>query len=262
MWSLLSSRWSSVAVAGLVVALTLFGLASCGTQGYAPPLSGPKHATLSSASGSRSQAGVLLTPFDALHVIVYYRGDKLPASSSLTPAQLRENSCVGSLVAPITGGDSLPAGTAEFAPDPAGGMDVSVAPSANLYVVVLRTTGDPSSAGAILACGAPLSGRSQYFDLYPPQTGNAGIGLGTALMSPIVATRLDFTMSSGEGARPSAWEAHTGSCTGSVLASGQIKANITRPSGVIYQAQGAHPWWITLTLVDSETLCGEVSSHS
>jgi hypothetical protein len=141
-------------------------------------------------------------------------------------------------------------------------MDVSVAPSANLYVVVLRTTTGPAAASTILACGAPLSGRSQYFDLYPPQTGNAGIGLGTALMSPIVATRLDFTVSSGEGAGPSAWKAHTGSCTGAVLASGQIEANTTKPGGVIYQSLGAHPWWITLTLGDGETLCGEVSAHT
>jgi hypothetical protein len=261
MWSLLSSRWSPLAVAGLVV-LTLVGLSGCGTQGYAPSLRGPEHATLSSTSERRSQASVLLTPFDALHVIVYYRGDKLPTSGSPTPAQLRENSCVGPLVAPIAGGDSQSAGTADYAADPAGGMDVSVEPSANLYVVVLSTTSDPTAASAILACGAPLSGRSQYFDLYPPQTGNAGIGLGTALMSPIVATRLDFTVSSGAGAPSLAWEAHTGSCTGAVLASGQIKANAARPSGVIYQSLGAHPWWITLALVDGETLCGEVNSHT
>jgi hypothetical protein len=203
-----------------------------------------------------------LTPFDALHVIVYYRGSKLPASGSPIPAQLRENSCVGPLVAPITGGDSPAAGTADFAPDPAGGVDVSVAPSANLYVVVLRTTGDSSTASTILACGAPLSGRSQYFDLYPPQTGNAGIGLGTALMSPIVGTRLDFTMTSGAGALPSAWAVHSGSCSGQVLASGQVEANTARPGGIIYQSLGAHPWWITLTLVDGQILCGEATSHS
>jgi hypothetical protein len=141
-------------------------------------------------------------------------------------------------------------------------MDVSVAPNANLYVVVLRTTADPSVAGTILACGAPLSGRSQYFDLYPPQTGNAGIGLGTALMSPIVATRLDFTVSGGQGVHPTAWAAHTGSCAGAVLASGQVKTNTSTLRGVIYQSLGAHPWWITLTLVDGETLCGEVSTDA
>jgi hypothetical protein len=204
-----------------------------------------------------------LTPFDALHVIVYYRGEKLPTVGSSTSAQLRENTCIGPLVAPIAGGDQHAAGTgtAEYAPDPAGGMDVSVAPSANLYVVVLRTASDPSEASSILACGAPLSGRSQYFDLYPPETGNAGIGLGTALMSPIVATRLDFTLS-GAGARPSAWATHTGSCSGAVLASGQIEANSAKPAGVIYQAPGAHLWWMTLTLIDGQTLCGEVTAHT
>jgi hypothetical protein len=261
MWSLLSSRWSSWMVAGLV-ALTLVGLSGCGTQGYAPSLGSPEHATLSSTGERSSQASVLLTPFDALHVVVYYRGDKLPTSGSPTPAQLRANSCAGPLVAPIAGGDSQATGTADYASDPAGGMDVSVAPSANLYVVVLRTTGNPSASSTILACGAPLSGRSQYFDLYPPQTGNAGIGLGTALMSPVVATRLDFTVRGGQGARPSAWAAHTGSCTGAVLASGQVSTNPSTPGGVIYQSLGAHPWWITLTLVDGDTLCGEVSMHA
>jgi hypothetical protein len=142
-------------------------------------------------------------------------------------------------------------------------MDVSVAPSGNLYVVVLRSTGDPSAAGAILACGAPLSGRRQYFDLYPPQTGNAGIGLGTALMSPIVATRLDFTLGSGEAAPPTQWEVHTGSCTGAALASGQIKSSAASgPSGIIYQPLSAHPWWVTLSLRDGRTLCGKVTPHT
>jgi hypothetical protein len=208
---------------------------------------------------------------------VYYRGDQLPTVGSLTPAQLRENSCDGPLVAPLAAaGDSLDAGAksatpgtsaetsglADFAPDPAGGMDVSVAPSANLFVVVLREveSGDSgANANDILACGAPLSGRNQYFDLYPPETGNAGIGLGTALMSPVVATRLDFTMT-GDRLQPQAWAVHTGSCSGVVLASGSIKSNTSRPSGVIYQTLGTHPWWMTLSMPGGQTLCGEVTN--
>jgi hypothetical protein len=82
-------------------------------------------------------------------------------------------------------------------------------------------------------------------------------------MSPIVATRLDFTLGSGGVARPTQWQVHSGSCTGAALASGQIKSGVASgPSGIIYQPLGAHPWWITLSLIGGQTLCGEVTTHT
>jgi hypothetical protein len=72
----------------LVLALALFG---CGTEGNAPPLGSPGHAILTLSGSGSSQASVLLTPFTALHVTVYYRGKQVPTSGALTPAQLREN---------------------------------------------------------------------------------------------------------------------------------------------------------------------------
>jgi len=253
----------------LVLALALGG---CGTEGNAPPLGRPGHASLAISGSGSSQASVLLTPFAALHVTVYYRGKQVPTSGALTPAQLRENGCTGPLVAPITDGSLLATGTADangtsgtsietsalvgYVPDPSGGMDVSVAPSANLYVVVLDHRDDP--AAAIVACGDPLSGKNQYFDLFPIQTGSAGIALGTALISPIAATRLDFTIKS-DSLQPAAWAVHTGSCTGSVLASGSVDSKTNPETGVIYQALDSNRWWVELTGANGQTLCGQVT---
>ncbi|MGO8950660.1 MAG: hypothetical protein ACLQUY_24010 [Ktedonobacterales bacterium] len=258
-----SSRYSLAAMlAMLALVLCLVG---CGTQGNAPPLGTPANATLTSlpsAGSSGAVATVVLKPFNALHVTVYYRGNKLPTVDARTPAQLRESSCAGPVVAPITVsafGATAPGSTSSlvsYSPDPAGGMDISEAPSGNLYVVVLNPQANLLTG--YLVCGAPLSGQNQYFDLYPPQVGNAGIALGTALMSPIAATALSFSITRGTF-QPVAWAVHTGSCTGAVQASGSFEAKTAKPTGVIYQNPQAHRWWIILAGAGGQTLCGQVA---
>ena len=265
-----SSHFAS-ATALILLALALC-LGACGTQGNPPPLGKQMRATLTPVSGvsaGRPEASVLLTPVNALHVTVYYRGKKLPTVGANTPAQLRKNNCLGALVAPITvasteggeiPGSTVPGGSstlASFAPSPSGGMDILVPSSGNLYVVVLNQPGD--STADYLVCGSPLSGQNQYFDLYPPQTGSSGIALGTALMTPIVATLLTFSITHGSFT-PVGWSIRTGSCTGTIVGSGEFSGGATKPTGVIYESAGAHTWWVNLTGPGGSTLCGPVAS--
>ena len=163
-------------------------LLAAAPNGNAPPLGKSGHASLTSPGSDVALASVALAPLGALRVTVYYRGKLVPTTGAQTPAELRENGCLGPLVAPISDGNPvLGAGTpgttgtptpgagtplADYAADPAGGMDVSFAPGANLYVVVYSQRNDP--AAHILACGDPLSGQNQFFDLYPPQVLGAG----------------------------------------------------------------------------------------
>jgi hypothetical protein len=137
-------------------------------------------------------------------------------------------------------------------------MDVAVVPGANLYVVVYSDRND--SAAHILACGDPLSGRNQYFDLYPPQVLGAGVALGTALMTPIDATRLSFTLSDAT-LRPTTWAVRNSSCSGAVLASGSVDPSTKPMSGVIYRALGKDLWWVELTASGGRTLCGQVATY-
>jgi hypothetical protein len=256
-----------------LLALLLF-ITACGSEGNAPPLGKSGHAILSSPGSDIALASVGLAPLGALHVTAYYRGKLIPTTGAETPAELRENGCLGPVVAPISDGNPmLGAGTpgatatppvgaraplANYAPDPAGGMDVAVAPGANLYVVVYSARNDP--AAHILACGDPLSGRNQYFDLYPPQVLGGGVALGTALMTPIDATRLSFTAGN-TTLRPKTWSVRTGSCTGAVLASGPIDSSTSPMSGVIYRALGRNKWWVGLSGANGLTLCGEVVTN-
>jgi hypothetical protein len=256
-----------------LLALLLF-IAGCGTKGNAPALGKSGHASLTSPGSDVALASVALAPLGALRVTVYYRGKLIPTTGAQTPAELRENGCLGTLVAPISDGNpTLGAGTpgatgtpaagagtplAEYAPDPAGGTDVAVAPGANLYVVVYSERNNP--AAHIVACGDPLSGQNQYFDLYPPQVLGAGVALGTALMTPIDATRLSFTAGN-TALRPTTWAVRSGSCTGAVLASGPVDSSSSSVSGVIYQALGRSKWWVELSGADGLTLCGEVVAN-
>jgi hypothetical protein len=260
---------SATALIFLALALCL---GACGTQGKPPPLGKQVRATLTPVSGASAgltSASVLLTPVDALHVTVYYRGKKLPTVGANTPAQLRKNSCLGALVAPITvasteggetPGSAVPSGSpalASFAPSPSGGMDVLVPSSGNLFVVVLNQPGNTTAN--YLVCGAPLSGQNQYFDLYPPETGSSGIALGTALMTPIIATVLTFSITHGSFT-PVGWSIRTGSCTGAIVGSGEFAGGVAKPTGVTYESVGAHAWWITLTESGGSTLCGPAAS--
>ncbi len=254
-------------LASLAFLLLLAGLAGCGTHGNAPTLGKPGHASLTLSSSQQSQATVVLTPFHALHVTVYFRGKQVPTTGAQTPAQIRENGCVGPLLAPITDGNpskgattsgtsSHPSSLVDYAPDPTGGMDVAAAPSANLFVIVLNHRDDPSAD--ILACGDPLSGQNQYFNLNPPQVGNAGVALGTALMSPIVAVRLTFTVHD-DAFQPVVWAVHENSCTGALVAGGPLGAKTTPLGGVIYREQDSTRWWVVLTAGNGQVVCGQVN---
>jgi hypothetical protein len=240
-------------------------LSGCGTHGNAPTLGKSGHASLTPAGSPQSQATVELTPFHALHVTVYFRGKQIPTTGAQTPAQIRENDCVGPLLAPITDGTlgatssgtpAHPSTMVDYTPDPAGGMDVAAAPSANLYVIVLNHRDDPSAD--ILACGDPLSGQNQYFNLNPPQVGSAGVALGTALMSPITAVRLSFTLRE-NAFQPVAWAVHENSCTGALVADGPLDAKTSPLQGVIYRTQDSTRWWVVLTGGNGQMLCGRVS---
>ncbi len=238
-----------ICIAVLVCALAV---ASCGTQGYAPPLGKPAHVAIGSAGAAT------LTPIHALRVVAYYKGKLLPATGAATPAELHRDSCDGPFVAALT--DGTPTSGAHAAvpttPDPDGGLDVAVDPGAQWYVVVYDRANDPPAQ--VVACGHPLSGRQQYFDLYTAAKGSSGIALGTALVSPITATRIDISLSGGAAASQSTWAVHTASCDGAALAQGTISPGGTTGAGVVFATPGATPWWVTLASEGGAPMCAEV----
>ena len=261
----------------LLLLLTLV-LAGCGSKGNAPTLGQPAVATLSGTGGQASYSASL-TPVVALHASVFYKGAAVPVKGAQTPAQLRRGSCFGPFVAELTDGNSpatethiaapgatptaVPGAPVATAPDPRGGMDVDVAPDASLFVIVLARANDP--AASVVACGQPLSGRRQYFDLYPPT--NNDIATGNALFDPIVASRVAITrQAAGAGAAgsvPSAWAVRQGSCTGTELASGKIASGDATPyGGTVFAPLSPEQWWVTLTLAGGAVLCGQAQTAS
>ena len=240
-------------------------LAGCGSRGYAPPLSGTGHATLTTPGGQRLGAATL-TPFYALHVVTYYPSSSaIPYADAKTPVQLRSDACNGPVLAALTqnapGPDATSAtsqagmptttatGAAEAATGPvvvrsdsAGGVDVSLSQTENSYVVVLDQPNDPAERE--LACGHPLSDRRQFFDLYPPVIGSNSTGKGFALMEPISATNVQIQLASAP-AQPLAWEIHSSGCDGAVLGSGAVASGATTGSGVVFAALDTSHWWLT-----------------
>lgn len=240
-------------------------LTACGTQGYAPPLGKSARATLTNAADPGVTITASLTPAYATHVAVYFKGQPLPLTGAQTPAQLRQGSCFGPVVAPLSDGNA-PAGvsstpdvkpvnsevnTVTTAPDPAGGTDVDVAPGAQWYVTVLTKTNNPDAP--VAACGSPLSERRQYFDLYPPQ--NNSIAIGNALQDPILATHITFSGPSLASAQPTSWAVHTDNCSGPVVASGSVSQN----RATVFKALDAKTWWLSLTFAADNVLCGQVN---
>lgn len=263
----------------LAALLAVVVLAGCGSKGNAPELGQPAAATLAGTSGQASYSASL-TPVVALHASVFYKGAAVPVKGAQTPAQLRRGSCFGPFVAELTDGNSpatethLPAAGATpsaalgapvaTAPDPRGGMDVDVAPDASLFVIVLARANDPTAS--VVACGQPLSGRRQYFDLYPPT--NNDIATGNTLFDPIVASRVAIApqgagAASEASSTPSAWGVREGSCTGTALASGKIAAGSAAPyGGTVFATLAPEQWWVTLTLADGAILCGQARTAS
>src|SRR5258708_40374356 len=105
----------------ITVLVCALAVASCGTQGYAPPLGKPAHVALGSAGSA------ILTPMHALRVVAYYKGKQLPATGTATPAELHRDSCSGPFVAALT--DGAPAAVAHAAapsmPIPDSPLDVA-----------------------------------------------------------------------------------------------------------------------------------------
>lgn len=248
----------------LVVLVGMVALAGCGSHGQAAPLGKPASASLTAAGASHPAATASLIPFDAIHVAPFYRGAEIPATGAQHPAQLRQGSCIGPFIAPLSdgnvitpadnGGATTPPATTQ--PDPRGGVDVAVAPSADLYVVVVDHPNDPTAP--VVACGHPLSGLRQYFDLYPPETGSNGIGRGAALMEPLASTRVTVTLTS-ETAVPATWTVRDGSCAGTLLASGAIAAGTRQGTGVIFQPVQAGAWWVSVASGSGPALCGKTA---
>jgi hypothetical protein len=100
-------------------------------------------------------------------------------------------------------------------------------PSDQLWLALLST---PGANPDILACGHPLSGDKQYFDLLSVTEQNGQLFLGhtlaTALSEPIIASHVDVKLAPSTSG-PVTWTVHSGSCTGSTVASGQFAANAT-----------------------------------
>lgn len=258
-------------MAGLAAALGLtLALAACGSHGNAPSLGNPATATLTGAAGTSAGAATYMariTPFTALHVVVQYKGHQLPTSGTQTPAQLRRYSCFGAYVAPLTDGNpATPAEapgeqdeTVATAPDPNGGMDVDVAPDANLFVDVMARRNDPTAP--VVACGEPLSGQRQFFDLYPPT--NNSIAIGNALFDPITAVHVAISPASGASAAPApvSWTIHNGGCDGVPVGGDTIPKGAHAPyGGAVYVALATGQWWVTLALADGTTLCGQTKA--
>lgn len=246
------------------VLLSVLVLSGCGTHGLAAPLAKPASAKLLASGASQPSGTVTLEPFTGVHIVPNYRGQVIPLTGAQHPVQLREGSCVGPFIAALSDGNVItPANNggattppAATQPDPHGGMDVDVAPSANLYVVVIDHPNDPNAP--IVACGNPLSGSRQYFDLYPPAEGSNGIGRGTALMEPLSFTHLMVTLNSATTA-PATWAIHTGSCAGATLATGTIPASKSTGSGVVFQQLQAGAWWVSVASAGAPSLCGKAT---
>ena len=237
--------------------LGLLALAACGSHGYAPSLGKSATVALVGASGGQSFGSATFTPTYGAHIVTYYKGKLVPYVGAQTPVELREGDCAGKALAALTQATAAPIASAlVVAPAPNSGVDVSTTTSANLFVVVRQQANDANAPA--IACGDPLSGQRQYFNLYPPSTGPNGYSLGLVLMEPILATRVNVALSSPASAATT-WAVHAGSCSGATLAQGQIAAGAKDATGVIFSALDASHW--RLTLSDSsgaQTLCKQV----
>lgn len=252
-----------VALAVLAVAL-----AACGTKGAAPTLGPVQTVRLDSAGPAATAGTITLTPIHAARFQVFYLGKQLPLTGAQTPAQLRSGGCNGPLIAPLTDGNPSPAAapspTATPAPtvtaQPAASgdaMQVAVEPSAGLTVVVLARRDDAKAP--VVACGQPLSGKRQFFDLYPPDVGSNGTARGIALLDPITATRVDVSVrSTNQTTEPTGWEVTSGSCTGTKLGGGALSGRSATAQGILFATVDTHTWWAAVTQTDGERICSKV----
>jgi hypothetical protein len=194
-----------------------------------------------------------LTPVYGSHIAPNFKGQAIPWANAQNPVQLRKGACNGDVLAALTEGAPGPTTgqTPLVKPNPAGGVTVALAPSADLWVSVLDHTGDDAH---ILACGHPLSDRKQFFDLYEATKGVNGIALGAALIEAVPLTRLDLNLISAASG-PVTWTVRSGGCNGNEVASGSL-ANGAQ-SDMIFTALDTSDWWVTVN-ANSATSCGKV----
>jgi hypothetical protein len=247
-------RWRVSRLATLAPLIALVALAACGSQGYAPALGKSATVALAGAGDGQSLGSATFTPFYAAHIATYYKGKLVPYEGAQTPVELRDGTCTGKPLAALTAATAAPiASDLAVAPDAKAGVDVATATSANLFVVVRQQANDANAP--VLACGDPLSGRKQFFNLYLATEGSNGYSLGIALMEPITATRVGVALAS-PAATMTTWAVRAGSCSGATLAQGQIAAGAKDASGVIFAALDASHWRLTLANASgAQTLC-------
>jgi hypothetical protein len=235
-------------------AVAMLALVACGSQGHASALGQPASATLTLTSSTQTVGVAHLTPVYGSHIAPYFKGQPVPWANAQNPVQLRKAACNGDVLAALTENAPGPAnGPAPLVkPNPAGGVTVALAPSADLWVSVLDHTGDDAH---ILACGHPLSDRKQYFDLYDATKGVNGIAFGTALIEAVTISRLDLDLTAVANEEVS-WTVRADGCTGSEVASGSL-ANGAPRSDMIFAPLDTSSWWVTVT-TNGATSCGKV----
>lgn len=248
--------------AWVLVLLALLGVVTaCGTHGDAGALPPVARATLAAPGAHQAAGSVTLTPFYGGHVVVYYAGHEITYQHAAYGAQLRSGGCYGSVLAALTAEVPAAAGsTAPAAPaarvDPAGGVDVAQAPAASWNIVVFASATDPHAV--MVACGAPLSGQQQYFDLYPPEVGSNGTARGMTLVQPQIYTRITVALAqpAGENAM---WTLRRQSCTGTTVASGTFATGASSSQGLVFADPTSATWWLATSAgTTSAALCDAV----
>lgn len=251
---------SSITLSLLVLVLVLVG---CGSHGSAQPLGNAAHVALA-WSGGQPAGTATLTPVYATRIVTYLGADPIPFSGGKTPVQLRKGDCAGPVLVALTDNAPVPSGTQPplVRPDAAGGVDVATAPSGDLWVTLLASSG---SNATILACGHPLSEKRQFFDLLnvTPSANGLLLGhtLGTALTEPIIASRLDVDLRQPAGG-PLSWVVRSGGCTGESVASGQFPTGTTH-GAIVFHAPDTSAWWLSVSSgegANAKTACGKVGS--
>lgn len=236
------ARWR-VAPLLLLATLAVTALSACGTRGNPPALGKPVQVTLSASGNATTLGQATLTPAYGAHAVVYMHGALVPYSDPQTPAQLREGSCYGKVVAPLT--SNAPAGDSAVVVQ--GGSDkganVALPVDANWYVVVLESSAPDAKP---ISCGHPLSDLRQYFDLYEPAKVDQGVGLGIALFESITITQVNVSLAKATP-RATQWSIHKGGCAGGTLGSGPIAAEATTASGIVFAPLDTGQWWLALT---------------
>jgi hypothetical protein len=238
--------------------ILLLALAGCGTGGAAPTLGKPTTTVFSGAT----PGSLTLAPISSTHVVVYYLNKVIPYAGATTPVELRQNGCYGTEIAALTQATATPPPADAAAVIPATGPNqkgimAAATVDENVYVVVLAHANDPKAA--VLACGAPLNGKRQFFSLFTPTQGANGPQLGLVLVEPEAATRAQAHLNT-PATTALTWSIYNGSCSGTPLAQGQIAPGASSGAGVIFQP-ATTDWRVALTPTGSKpSACQQVKS--